>query len=88
MRALLKLLPYLGVGALCHALVLGPTFDFGSAWTWAWLLAWPAALFVSFSTVALVLIALFLVGLAIFEIIRIVRAKRRRKELRPKGFHR
>lgn len=35
---------YVGIGAICHALFVGSTFVASSAWTWAWLLAWPALL--------------------------------------------
>lgn len=32
---------YLGIGALLHALFVGPHFDWSSAWTFGWLLGWP-----------------------------------------------
>lgn len=42
------MLIYLGIGALLHALMIGPQFDWQSAWTWGWLLGWPIALFIAF----------------------------------------
>jgi hypothetical protein len=39
---------YFGVGALLHAIVYSATLDWHSAWTRAWLLAWPAVLFLYF----------------------------------------
>lgn len=41
---LFKVGVYLGIGALCHALLLGPTFDRDSLWSWGWILAWPVGL--------------------------------------------
>lgn len=32
---------YLGVGAMLHALFIGPQFDWSSAWTFGWLFGWP-----------------------------------------------
>lgn len=48
------LLPYLGVGLLCHLLFVGSRFDWSSAWTWLWLVFWPApvALVAAAATVA------------------------------------
>lgn len=39
---------YLGIGAMLHAMVLGPTFDWSSAWTFGWLFGWPLMLFIWF----------------------------------------
>jgi hypothetical protein len=36
---------YFGIGAMMHALFVGPHFDFSNVWTWAWLFGWPAGLF-------------------------------------------
>ena len=38
---------YLALGAGCHALFLGMTFQVGNLWSWFWLLAWPAGLSVA-----------------------------------------
>lgn len=32
---------YLGIGAMLHALFVGPQFDWSSAWTFGWLFGWP-----------------------------------------------
>ena len=42
-QGLIPVALYLGVGALCHAIMIGPQFDWSSAWTWGWLLGWPVA---------------------------------------------
>lgn len=39
---------YLGIGALLHAVFIGPQFDWTSAWTFGWLLGWPIMLLISF----------------------------------------
>lgn len=57
---------YLGVGALMHALFVSTQFDFSSALTWGWLLAWPLIAFVmvlSFLGLAgIAILVLFLIG--------------------------
>ena len=42
---------YLGIGAMLHALFIGPHFDWTSAWTFGWLFGWPIMLFITFWTV-------------------------------------
>jgi hypothetical protein len=32
---------YIGIGAMLHALFLGPQFDWTSAWTFGWIFGWP-----------------------------------------------
>jgi len=44
---------YLGIGAMFHALFIGPTFDWSSAWTFGWLFGWPIMLLLSFWALAL-----------------------------------
>ena len=39
---------YLGIGAMLHALCVGPHFDWSSAWTFGWLFGWPIMLFITF----------------------------------------
>lgn len=51
---ILRLGLYLGIGALCHAVVVGVHFDWTNAWTLAWLFAWPLMLFVTFWAVIVV----------------------------------
>ncbi|WP_332116016.1 hypothetical protein [Azorhizobium caulinodans] len=58
MNGLKRFAIYLGIGAMCHALFYSATFDWNSAWTWGWLLAWPVALFVWFWSVVLIVIAI------------------------------
>jgi len=50
----LLIVPYFGVGALCHAIFHSAQFDWTSAATWGWLIAWPVALFLGFYGVILV----------------------------------
>lgn len=59
---MLRLAVYLGIGAICHAVFVGPQFDWSSAWTWGWLLGWPIAFIAAFWSVIL---ALLVVGLAV-----------------------
>ena len=52
-RGLIGLAFYLGIGAMFHAFMVGPHFDWSSAWTWGWLLGWPIMIFVAFWAVIL-----------------------------------
>lgn len=45
---LITLIPYFGIGFLCYAHWVSDTINTGSAWFWAYLLAWPIILFASF----------------------------------------
>ncbi|SHJ71423.1 hypothetical protein SAMN05444159_1296 [Bradyrhizobium lablabi] len=38
---------YLGIGAMLHALFIGPQFDWSSAWTFGWLFGWPIMLVIT-----------------------------------------
>lgn len=38
---------YIGIGAMLHALFVGPNFDWSSAWTLGWLFGWPIMLVIS-----------------------------------------
>ena len=55
---------YLGVGAACHALVIGTTFQAANMWSWAWLCAWPVMLGVAwfFVVLAALIVVVLLVG--------------------------
>lgn len=68
---------YLGVGALCHAVFMGAHFDWASAWTWGWLLGWPAMMFVTFWVFALILAALVMFGLGVAWVIEAIGNRRR-----------
>lgn len=70
---------YLGIGALFHAIFVGPHFDWSSAWTFGWLLGWPVMLFVTFWVVVL---ALFVAGIVTVVIIVFVEAIKERNRLR------
>lgn len=43
-RHLFSIAKYLGVGALVHAWLLGPTFERDNLWSWAYVVAWPVPL--------------------------------------------
>ena len=43
---------YLGIGAMLHALFIGPHFDWTATWTFGWLFGWPIMLFISFAEAA------------------------------------
>ena len=61
---------YLGCGALIHALLIGPHFDWSNAWTWGVLLAWPLALLVWFGkwiAIAVAVVCVFALGAAVWE---------------------
>lgn len=45
---LILLAIYLGIGAMLHAVFVGPTFDWHSAWTFGWLFGWPVMFFITF----------------------------------------
>lgn len=73
MTQIIRLGVYLGIGALLHAIFVGPHFDFTSAWTFGWLLGWPIMLIISFWLVVLAIggISLIVVGvLALFGELR------------------
>lgn len=73
---------YLGIGAMFHAIVLGPQFDWSNAWTFGWLFSWPLMLFIWFWAIGLVILfvaALIWAGYAWLQIVAEWRAKRRRK---------
>lgn len=48
---------YLGVGALLHALFIGPQFDWSSAWTFGWLFGWPIMLVISSGALIVLVLA-------------------------------
>lgn len=52
---------YIAIGAMLHAIMLGATFDWSSAWTVAWLFGWPVMLLVKFGTI--VVVAVIVTGL-------------------------
>lgn len=63
---LIGLAIYLGIGAMLHALFVGPQFDWSSAWTLGWLFGWPimfllanAALILALTIVAVVICCLY-----------------------------
>lgn len=47
---------YLGIGAMLHAVFIGPQFDWSSAWTFGWLFGWPIMLIITCGTVILLVV--------------------------------
>jgi len=56
--ALVGLSIYLGIGAMLHALFVGPHFDWSSAWTFGWLFGWPIMGLVGMVAIGLVIMAI------------------------------
>lgn len=54
---ILFLLGYLGIGALFHAVLVGDTLAWDSAWTWGLLVGWPA-LVIAVATAGSILVAI------------------------------
>lgn len=46
MTSIIRLVIYLGIGALLHLVFVGAHFDWSNAWTWLWLVGWPIMLMV------------------------------------------
>ena len=58
---------YLGIGAMLHAMFVGPHFDWSSAWTFGYLLGWPIMLFIWFGKFFLILTAFsFALGMGLW----------------------
>lgn len=69
-QGLVGLAFYLGIGALFHAFMIGPNFDWSSAWTYGWLLGWPVMIFIAFWAVMLGIAAIGIlaaIAIAILE---------------------
>jgi hypothetical protein len=76
---------YLGIGAMLHALFVGPTFDWQSAWTFGWLFGWPIMVFVTFWAAIIglaVVIGIIAVAWSWLEAIANWRERRRRSRAR------
>ena len=56
---------YLGIGAMLHALIIGATFDWSSAWTWGVLFGWPILFTLAVLALGLAIMALVFAGLGI-----------------------
>ncbi len=52
---------YFGIGALAHATFYSAQFDWTSAGTWGWMIAWPVALVISFYVVIFAIVAFLLI---------------------------
>jgi len=75
---------YLGIGAMLHALCVGPQFDWHSAWTFGWLLGWPIMLVISMWAFALMIVLVVGVGWAIWAWLEMIADWReRRRSKRP-----
>ena len=70
---------YLGIGALLHALIVGATFDWSSAWTWGLLLGWPVLFTLGTLALGLAIMAAVFVGIAIEHALGKIRRARARK---------
>jgi uncharacterized protein (DUF2062 family) len=55
---------YLGIGAMLHALFVGPQFDWASAWTFGWLFGWPIMVVITFGGV--------IIGVAIAAVLCVI----------------
>lgn len=69
MKSFVSLLFYLGFGMLMHLVFVGDHLNLASAWTWAWLLAWPFLLIYNFFLwliVATAAVAVLIVALLVF----------------------
>jgi len=78
---------YLGVGAMFHALFVGPQFDWSSAWTFGWLLGWPLMLVGLFWGVALAVAISVGLWLAVWEWLKMIahwRERRRKSALQKR----
>lgn len=76
---------YLGIGAMLHALFVGPQFDWTSAWTFGWLFGWPIMLFVVGWAFALMICVVAGIGYAIWLWLGVIanwRARRHERQLR------
>lgn len=76
MKHVMPLGIYLGIGALMHAMFVGPHFDWTSAWTFGWLFGWPVALFVTFWAIILTVGLVMIVIALIYVIVDHVLTKR------------
>jgi hypothetical protein len=78
---------YLGIGAMLHALTIGPQFDWSSAWTFGWLLGWPIMLFIWFWALMLGLVAVAAaigIGVWLYDMTFAWRTKRQIKSILAK----
>lgn len=67
MRLLLSIIAYLGVGAFCHALMVGSEFQPTNVLSWAWLIGWPVAVVIAqiavvFAIVVIVMLAVLCIA--------------------------
>ena len=71
---------YIAIGAMLHALVVGATFDWSSAWTFSWLFGWPLMLIITFRAVIIIgMIAGAIIWMALEWLKTIAQWKERRK---------
>jgi hypothetical protein len=77
-EGLVALAVYLGIGALLHALMVGPHLDWWSAATWGWLIGWPAAVAIAFWGLVLGVAALGAVVVFVVWICLAITGSRRR----------
>lgn len=73
---------YLGIGAMLHALFVGPHFDWSSAWTFGWLFGWPIMVVISSASLLLMAGLLAILFFAVWHWLDLIahwRESRRRR---------
>ena len=81
---LMPALLYLGVGFVFHAATLGPHLDFNDAWSYAYVLLWPAVLLlVCLKAILFVVVGLAVIGFLAFGAISGTERWERRRANRP-----
>lgn len=73
---------YLGIGAMLHALFIGPHFDWSSAWTFGWLLGWPIMIFIFGGVVMAGLVAIGLVVAGVIWLYELTWPWRQKRQIR------
>jgi len=67
---MIRLAAYLGIGVFGHLVFIGSHFDFTSAWTWLWLLAWPPMLVSAVGVAGIIVAAIIIAVVGVQEVFR------------------